>query len=81
MYPFWVDVSIHLHYILAMKTDTLQIRLQPNEKEAFEKAAQLAGIAVSAWVRERLRRSAIRELGEAGQQIAFLQSILEEKSE
>jgi uncharacterized protein (DUF1778 family) len=61
-----------------MKTDTLQLRLQPNEKEAFEKAAQLAGIALSAWVRERLRRSAIRELGEAGQQIAFLQSILEE---
>lgn len=68
-----------MHYISVMKTDTLQIRLQPNEKEAFEKAAQLAGIALSAWVRERLRRAAIRELGEAGQQIAFLQSILEEK--
>lgn len=64
-----------------MKTDTLQIRLQSNEKEAFEKAAQLAGIALSAWVRERLRRAAIRELGEAGQQIAFLQSMLEEKAE
>jgi uncharacterized protein (DUF1778 family) len=61
-----------------MKTDTLQIRLQPNEKDAFEMAAQLAGIAVSAWVRERLRRAAIRELGEAGKQIPFLQSILEE---
>jgi len=60
-----------------MKTDTLQIRLKPNEKEAFEKAAQLSGIALSAWVRERLRRSAIRELGEAGQQISFLQEILE----
>jgi uncharacterized protein (DUF1778 family) len=68
-----------MHYIGRMKTDTLQIRLQPNEKEAFERAAQLAGIALSAWVRERLRRAAIRELGEAGQQIAFLQSILEEK--
>ena len=60
-----------------MKTETLQIRLQHKEKDAFEKAAQLSGIALSAWVRERLRRSAIRELGEAGQQIAFLQSILE----
>ena len=72
-------MSIQMHYIGRMKTDTLQIRLQPNEKEAFERAAQLAGIALSAWVRERLRRAAIRELGEAGQQIAFLQSILEEK--
>lgn len=57
-----------------MKTMTLQIRLQPDEKEAFEKAAELAGIALSAWVRERLRRAAIRDLSEAGLQIAFLQN-------
>ena len=62
-----------------MKTDTIQIRLQPNEKEAFEKSAQLAGLALSAWVRERLRRAAIRELGESGQQIPFLQATLEER--
>lgn len=61
------------------KTDIMRLRLEASEKEAFEKAAALSGIALSAWVRERLRRAAIRELGEAGQQIAFLQSILEEK--
>ena len=67
-------MSIRLHYISRLKTTTLQIRLQPEEKEAFEKASDLAGIALSAWVRERLRRAAIRDLGEAGQQIAFLQA-------
>jgi hypothetical protein len=56
-----------------MKTDTLQIRLQPKEKEAFEIAAKLSGIPLSSWVRERLRRSTIRELEEAGFQIPFLQ--------
>lgn len=59
-----------------MKTDTLQIRLQPKEKEAFEIAAQLSGIALSAWVRERLRRAAIKELADAGRQIPFLQELL-----
>jgi uncharacterized protein (DUF1778 family) len=56
-----------------MKTDTLQIRLQPKEKEAFEIAAKLSGIPLSSWVRERLRRATIRELEEAGFQIPFLQ--------
>jgi uncharacterized protein (DUF1778 family) len=56
-----------------MKTDLLQLRLLPAEKEAFQKAADLAGVALSAWVRERLRSAARRELVEAGQQVPFLQ--------
>jgi hypothetical protein len=68
-------MSIQCHYIFGMKTETLQIRLQPKEKETFEIAAQMSGIALSAWVRERLRRSAIRELEEAGRQIPFLQIV------
>jgi uncharacterized protein (DUF1778 family) len=63
-----------------MKTDTLQIRLQPKEKETFEIAAQLSGIGLSSWVRERLRRSAIRELEEANRQIPFLQ-VMEDDSD
>ena len=56
-----------------MKNTTLQIRLEPSEKQAFEKAAELSGIGLSAWVRERLRRAAIRDLVEAGRQVPFLQ--------
>jgi hypothetical protein len=54
-----------------MKSDLLQLRLLPAEKEAFRKAADLAGIALSAWVRERLRGAARRELTDAGEQVPF----------
>jgi uncharacterized protein (DUF1778 family) len=63
------------------KTEMIKLRLSAPEKDAFEKAAELSGIALSAWVRERLRRAAVKDLGEAGQQIAFLQSKLQEGAE
>jgi hypothetical protein len=34
--------------------------------------ATLSGIPMAAWVRERLRKAAIRDLEEAGQKIPFL---------
>jgi hypothetical protein len=40
--------------------------------EAFRVAADLAGLALSAWVRERLRLAARRELEEAGKSVPFL---------
>jgi hypothetical protein len=46
--------------------------LEPSEKEAFKSAADLAGVSLSSWVRERLRRMAIRELEEVAHPIAFL---------
>jgi uncharacterized protein (DUF1778 family) len=55
-----------------MKTVTIQIRLTPNEKQAFENAAILSGIALSGWVRERLRKAAVRELEQASRPIPFL---------
>lgn len=68
-----------LHYTLGMgerqKSETVQIRLGKAEKAAFAEAAGLAGIPLSAWVRERLRLSAIRELEAAGRRIAFVESI------
>jgi hypothetical protein len=54
------------------KTDVMQIRLSPAEKESFQ-SAELSGIALSAWMRERLRRAATRELEGAGREIPFLQ--------
>jgi uncharacterized protein (DUF1778 family) len=55
------------------KSEFMKIRLEPAEKRAFHEAADIAGVALSAWMRERLRRAARRELEEAGRQIAFLQ--------
>jgi hypothetical protein len=46
--------------------------LEESEKEAFRAAAELAGLDLSAWIRERLRRIARRELQEAGHSVVFL---------
>jgi antitoxin component of RelBE/YafQ-DinJ toxin-antitoxin module len=54
------------------KSESVLMRLDPEEKEAFKQAAELAGITLSSWIRERLRRSAIKELEEAAIPIAFL---------
>jgi uncharacterized protein (DUF1778 family) len=57
------------------KTETMKIRLSTEEKQTFEKAAGLSGIAVSAWMRDRLRRAARRELQDANQPVPFLKDI------
>lgn len=55
-----------------MKTESIEIRVQSEEKAAFKEAADIAGLPLSAWIRERLRRITIRELEEAGKPILFL---------
>jgi uncharacterized protein (DUF1778 family) len=59
-----------------MKTESMEIRVQADEKAAFKQAAEIAGIPLSAWVRERLRRAAVKELEDASMPIAFLQKRL-----
>jgi hypothetical protein len=54
------------------KTETVQIRVEALEKVAFVEAAALAGLPLSSWVRERLRRAARLELESAGQRIPFV---------
>jgi hypothetical protein len=54
------------------KSEYLEIRLGAAEKQAFKDAADLAGLGVSAWVRERLRRIAAKELQDASRPVAFL---------
>ncbi len=50
----------------------MQIRLTDLEKQGFLAAAEIAGIPLSSWVRERLRLAAIRDLESAGQKIPFV---------
>jgi uncharacterized protein (DUF1778 family) len=54
------------------KTESIEIRLEADEKRGFQEAADVAGIPLSAWVRERLRRAAIRELEQVSRDIPFL---------
>lgn len=54
------------------KDRVLQIRLNEDEKLAFDIASEIAGIPLSSWVRERLRLACIRDLESAGQKIPFI---------
>ena len=54
------------------KDDYLELRLDAAEKQAFKDAATLAGMALSVWVRERLRKTAKKELEDAEKPVAFL---------
>lgn len=54
------------------KEELLQVRLSHAEKAGFSVAANIAGIGLSAWVRERLRWAATRELKESGRNVPFL---------
>ncbi|MHB1424334.1 MAG: hypothetical protein ACYC3I_14265 [Gemmataceae bacterium] len=62
------------------KASILQVRLDEAEKRAFNDAAELAGLALSAWVRERLRTLARKELENAGLPVAFLNLSVDKKS-
>jgi hypothetical protein len=55
------------------KSDSLLLRLEPREKQAFVTAAKIAGTPLSVWIRERLRWAATRELEAAAKPIPFLQ--------
>jgi hypothetical protein len=54
------------------KDEYLEMRLTAAEKRTFQDAADLAGVGLATWARERLRRIARRELEEAEKPIAFL---------
>lgn len=55
-----------------VRADRMELRLDPEEKESFGEAAELAGMSLSAWVRDRLRRACRKELDEVGRRAAFL---------
>lgn len=54
-----------------LKSESVLVRVEPAEKRAFGNAAELAGMPVSAWVRDRLRAAARRELIESGRPVPF----------
>ncbi len=58
------------------KREFMQFRATVAEKQTFRDAAALAGIDLSAWIRERLLRSARKELEEAGRKIPFLEATI-----
>lgn len=57
------------------KSESILIRLTADEKLGFEQASSLAGLTTSAWVRERLRLAAIRDLETAGMKAPFIKPL------
>jgi len=55
-----------------LKSSVTQIRLLAAEKAGFEEAAELSGLSLSAWMRERLRLIAKKELEQHGKTPPFL---------
>jgi hypothetical protein len=55
----------------AVKSKGILLLLEPAEKSAFKEAADLAGAPLTVWIRERLRKVAMRELEEVGRKAAF----------
>lgn len=58
---------------MAEKDYNLQVRLSLAEKEALTTAARVAGLSLSSWVRDRLRRTIRNELQTSGLKVAFLE--------
>lgn len=56
-----------------MKDYNLQVRLTQAERDTLKVAANAAGLSVSAWLRDRLRRAARTELQSSGLKVPFLE--------
>jgi uncharacterized protein (DUF1778 family) len=56
----------------AVKGEYMELRLDVAEKEAFVRAAEVAGMSLSGWVRDRLRRASRKELEDMELPVAFL---------
>jgi uncharacterized protein (DUF1778 family) len=56
----------------AVKVEYIEMRCEQSEKDAFRSAAEAAGLPLSGWIRERLRRAARKELEDMGMPVAFL---------
>jgi hypothetical protein len=72
-----VDLSCDPQYGCGMteKTDVIQVRMSADEKLSFERAAEVGGVSLSAWVRNRLRAAALNELQGAGLKVPFVEAL------
>lgn len=58
----------------SVRSEYLDVRLERLEKQAFREAAELAGMPLATWVRDRLRSASRRELIELGRRVPFIQT-------
>ena len=69
----YLQISINFVYICFMKKDTqILIKVSEDERDGFRRAADIAGIGVSAWARQKLRAAAVQELQTIGESVPFI---------
>ena len=56
----------------SVKAEYIEVRCEDSEKQAFRAAAEAAGLPLSGWIRERLRRIARKELEDMDLPVPFL---------
>ena len=54
------------------KSQSILPRLLRSEKDGFSQAAEIAGVPLTVWIRERLRSAARRELLDSSRDVPFL---------
>jgi len=54
-----------------VKKEILQVRVLPDVKRDFEKAAKLSGLSLSSWARSKLIEISRRDLESAGQDVNY----------
>lgn len=58
-----------------VKADYIEMRCTEAEKQAFRAAAEAAGLPLTGWIRERLRKIARKELENMSMPVAFLERL------
>jgi uncharacterized protein (DUF1778 family) len=59
----------------SVKTEYIELRCETAEKDSFRDAADAAGMPMSGWIRDRLRRAARKELEDLERPVAFLERL------
>jgi len=59
------------------KSDWIEVRCETVEKDSFRQAAEAQGLALSAWIRQALRKAARKELEDLNMPVAFLDRLSE----
>lgn len=59
-------------FAMVKKDKNIIIRVSPEEKNDFERAAEISGLSMSAWMRIKLRSSALADLNSIGEKPKFL---------
>ena len=70
---FGFDLCARLCHIGGMRDTFIKIKVSKEEKRAFEVCSWLFGQNLSVWVRQHLRRQAVKELTEVGKPVPFLE--------